>query len=108
MKNFMRKRISLIIPTLLIVTGLSMLIYVAASGYAITVNARQAIRDYHAGIDRMDDEAFERLLAEAEAYNERLAAMGPAMRDPTGEELEEYFSLIDPFGSGIIGYAEIE
>ena len=108
MKNFMRKRISLMIPTLLIVTGLSMLIYVAASGYAITVNARQTIGIYQAGIDQLDDETCERLLADAMAYNEGLAAMGPHLRDPKEEEMEEYFSLMNPLDTGIIGYVEIE
>ena len=54
----------------------------------------------------MDDGTYERLIADAEEYNRRL--VGRTRRyNLTDEELEEYFSLLNVAGNGIIGYIEI-
>ena len=54
----------------------------------------------------MKAEDYDRLFAEAEAYNQRLAETGVNW-NMTEEELQEYNSILDISSSGIMGYIDI-
>ena len=54
----------------------------------------------------MKTEDYDRLFAEAEAYNQRLAETGVNW-NMTEEELQEYNSILDISNTGIMGYIDI-
>lgn len=107
----MRKRknnnLSTIILILLILAGLSLLLYPTVSNYILSLGYRRTIADFRTSMASVDDDTYERLMAEARAYNEWLAAKSTYMRDPTKEELEEYYTLLDPVDTGLMGYVVI-
>ena len=103
----MGKKLLTIIIILMMLTGLSLLLYPTVSNYFLSLGYRQTITEYRAGVGKLDNTTYQSLLDEARAYNQRLAATSPYLRDPTEEELAEYFSLLDPVGTGVMGYVEI-
>ena len=103
----MKKRVLTIIIILMMLSGLSLLLYPTVSSYILSLSYRRVISNYQSGVAALDDDTYERLLAEARAYNERLAAKSLRMVDPTDKELEEYYSMLDPMGSGVMGYVVI-
>ena len=103
----MKKRITTILIILMMLSGLSLLLYPTVRNYFYSLRYRQTIEEYQAVVMELDNETYERLLAEALAYNERLAAKGPYMRDLLESEMAEYNALLDPLGNGVMGYVDI-
>ncbi len=105
----MKKRKSNLITVFLILTllaGLSLLLYPTFSDYWNSFHQSHAIASYVEQIAELDSDTYERLWADAQAYNQSL--VGKANRyDMTDEERARYESLLDVSGNGIIGYIEI-
>lgn len=80
--------------------GLSLLLYPSVSNFVNERNQSHVIADYTQSIGQMDAEKYEQIRAQAREYNEQLYW-------GTGELLEQYDSLLDASGSGIMGYVEI-
>lgn len=102
----MRKRALTVTVILMIVTGLSLLLYPTVSNYLKTLAQRRTISNYIAGVEPLDDDSYEQLLAAARAYNERLAEGGFTL-SLSEEELAEYNSLLDIDGTGVMGYVSV-
>ena len=107
----MRKRISSIIIALVIVIGLSLLLYPTVSDFLRGLAYRRAISAYAAGVEQLDDESYEELLEAARAYNERLAQRlakdGGLMVDLTEEQKPEYYSLLKTGTSDVMAYVTV-
>ena len=91
---------------LILVAGLSLLIYPSFSDYWNSFTQSQVIVDYTKQIDNLDEEKYDRILSEARAYNEKLVGR----RNPyllSDEQKAEYDGLLDISGIGIMGYIEI-
>lgn len=102
----MRKHLSTIILILVFLTGLSLLLYPSVSDYWNSLHQSRAISEYAENVAQLDDDAYEHLWADANAYNQTL--IGKVDRyDMTEEERAEYESLLNVSGNGIIGYIEI-
>ncbi len=105
----MKKRKSNLITVFLILillAGLSLLLYPTFSDYWNSFHQSHAIASYVEQIAELDSDTYERLWADAQAYNQSL--VGKANRyDMTDEERARYESLLDVSGNGIIGYIEI-
>lgn len=102
----MRKHLSTIILILVFLTGLSLLLYPSVSDYWNSLHQSRAISEYAENVAKLDDDAYEHLWADANAYNQTL--IGKVDRyDMTEEERAEYESLLNVSGNGIIGYIEI-
>lgn len=105
----MKKRKSNLITaflTLILLAGLSLLLYPTFSDYWNSFHQSHAIASYVEQIAELDSDTYERLWADAQAYNQSL--VGKANRyDMTDEERARYESLLDVSGNGIIGYIEI-
>ncbi len=105
----MKKRKSNLITAFLILillAGLSLLLYPTFSDYWNSFHQSHAIASYVEQIAELDSDTYERLWADAQAYNQSL--VGKANRyDMTDEERARYESLLDVSGNGIIGYIEI-
>ena len=105
----MKKKTSNLITILLILillAGLSLLLYPTVSDYWNSFHQSRAIASYAEQVAEIDSDTYEQLWADAQAYNRSL--IGKAGRyDMTDEERAKYESLLDVSGNGIIGYIEI-
>lgn len=102
----MKNKLSNILLILILVAGLSLLIYPSFSDYWNSFTQSKVIVDYTKQIQNLDTEKYDRLLQEAHAYNESLVGR----RNPfilSEEQLEEYNELLNVSGIGIMGYIEI-
>ena len=106
----MRRRI---IPLLVVVIGLLILFYPTISNILIVRNASRVVSRYDAAIEALSDEDYQRILAAARAYNERLAAASDGTTDALAGAVgadaadEEYNRLLDINGDGMMGYLTI-
>ncbi|MBQ6877983.1 MAG: class C sortase [Oscillospiraceae bacterium] len=91
---------------LILVAGLSLLLYPSISDYWNSFTQTEVIVDYTKQIKNLDEEKYDRILSEARAYNEKL--VGRTNHYVLDEEQEaEYEKLLDISGIGIMGYIEI-
>ena len=102
----MRRRLGNILLTLAFVVGIALLAYPSFSDWWNTFHQTRAIAGYTAAVANMDKEEFDRMWAEAEAFNEYLAKK-PNRFNLTPEELATYNSILDVTGTGIMGYIDI-
>lgn len=95
-----------ILLILILVAGLSLLLYPSVSDYWNSFTQTEVIVDYTKQIENLDEEKYDRILSEARAYNEKL--VGRTNHYVLSEEQEaEYEKLLDVSGIGIMGYIEI-
>ncbi|MGI6336802.1 MAG: class C sortase [Eubacteriales bacterium] len=105
----MKKNASNLITILLfliLLAGLSLLLYPSFSDYWNSLHQSRAIASYVDKVAEVDDNTYEQLWADARAYNQTLA--GKVERyQMSDEERIEYYNLLNISGNGIIGYIEI-
>ncbi len=99
-------RLSTIILILVFIAGLSLLLYPTVSDYWNSFHQSRAISNYADQVADLDDETYEHLLDDAREYNKRLLKTGDRYH-MSDSEREEYESLLNVSGNGIIGYIEI-
>ena len=102
----MRRRISNIILTVVLLVGIGLLVYPTFSDWWNSFHQTRAIAGYMAEVANMDKEDFDRMWAEAEAFNEYLAQSSGRF-SLTEEEKRTYNSILDVTGTGIMGYIDI-
>lgn len=103
----MKKHLSTIILIVILLAGLSLMLYPTVSDYWNKFHQSQAIADYAEAVANLDDEAYEELWSQAVAYNQSLRSKANRYH-PTDEERAEYEALLNVSGNGIMGYIEIE
>lgn len=91
---------------LVLLAGVSLLLYPTVSDYWNSFHQSQAIASYAENVANLDDADYEKLWADAQAYNQLLAEKEQHF-DITDEEKKEYESLLNVSGSGMMGYIEI-
>ena len=84
------------------------MLYPSFSDYWNSFHQSQVIAHYAEDIANSDDERYAEILEKADDWNRRLAA-GEIIERKTlsDEEIEEYNTILDPLGTGMIGYIEI-
>ena len=102
----MRKHFTTIILILLLLTGLSFLLYPTASDWWNSLHQSRAIAGYTEAVEGLDEESYEKWWNEAREYNERLKQKPDRYR-MTEEEQAEYQAMLDISGNGVMGYIEI-
>lgn len=102
----MKRHITNVIFTLLLLAGISFLLYPTVSDRWNRMHQTRAITAYAAAAAFLDDADYEKILADAHAYNERLAAQGGGAA-LTEEAEAEYESQLNITGQGIMGYIDI-
>lgn len=86
--------------------GLCLLLYPTVSDWWNKLHQSMAIISYAQTAEGMSEEEIAAYLAAAEEYNQSLLAKEGRFK-LTEEEQEEYRSLLDVTGTGIMGYVEI-
>ena len=91
---------------LILLTGLSLLLYPTVSDYWNSFHQTRAIATYAENVAIMDQDQYDEIWAAAKAYNASLAERDNAFL-LSDEQKEEYTRLLDVSGLGIMGYVEI-
>ena len=92
---------------LILLVGLSLLLYPSVSNYWNSLHASRAISTYQEAVSKIDQGKLDAMLAEAKAYNKKLFDEGYTLVLPEPRK-ESYFKLLDVTGTGIMGYIEIK
>ena len=95
-----------ILLVLILLAGLSLLLYPTVSDYWNSFHQTRAIATYAENVAIMDQEQYDEIWAAAKAYNASLAERDNAFL-LSDEQKEEYTRLLDVSGLGIMGYIEI-
>ena len=102
----MKKHLSTIILVIILLVGLSLLLYPTVSDYWNSLHQTKAIASYTEAVADLDSEVYEEYWNKAVAYNEAL--WNRANRYfPTEEESADYYSQLDVSATGIMGYIQI-
>ena len=75
----MKKQLPTVILILVFLAGLSLLLYPTVSDYWNSFHQSRAIASYAQAAAELDDDAYERMRADAIAYNARLAQNGQSL-----------------------------
>lgn len=102
----MKCRKSTLLLIVIFLIGLSLLLYPTVSDYWNSFRQSRAIASYAEAVAELDDQDYQRLWDEAQAYNRTLPGNAHRFR-PTAEETAVYEKLLDVSGNGVMGYIEI-
>ena len=103
----MKKKLTTIILLLIMLVGLSLLLYPTVSDYWNSLHQSRAIAGYTERVAQMDTVDYEVMWSAAEEYNRRLLEDTGNRYRMSDEEQEAYDSLLDVTETGIMGYVEI-
>lgn len=103
----LKKLIPNIIFSIIFLVGLAIFLYPSVSNYVNSRHQSRAISNYEEAMSNITKEDYSKFWDEAIKYNEELADKNLNFTLTDGE-LEYYNSVLDPTGTGIIGYIEIE
>ena len=101
-----KNRLSTFLLILVLVLGLSLLLYPSFSDYWNSLHQSRAIATYAEEVADLDTDRYRRIWDEALAFN-RALLQRPNEFLMTEDEMERYFTQLDPSDRGIMGYIEI-
>ena len=102
----MKKHGSTVLLILILLIGLSLVLYPTISNWWNETRSSKVISDYSELVAQMDDAQYEQLWSDAIAYNaSRVGASNPYLLTPEQEAL--YPTLLNVDGNGVMGYVEI-
>jgi sortase A len=102
-----KKHLPTIFFVAVLVVGISIMLYPSVSNYINSKHQSKVISEYTEALATLTAEDYEQFWEAAEAYNEELTQKAMDF-DLTDEEMAEYNSILDPTGTGVMGYLEIE
>ena len=101
----MKKHLSNIILVLILVIGLSLLLYPTVADWWNDMHTSKAIASYESVLANMSDEDYTLIFDAAKDYNHRLSQVNfPLMYY---EEVDGYYDVLDVSGSGVMAYIDI-
>lgn len=95
-----------ILFVLILLVGLSLLLYPSVSDYWNSLHQTRAIASYAEQVANLDNDTYDQLWEDARAYNQSLLTRSNAYL-LSDEQKAEYDRLLDVSGLGIMGYIEI-
>jgi sortase A len=101
-----KKNLSTIILILVLLTGVSLLLYPSFADWWNTRKITGTIMDYSEAVSEIDDVDYEKILKEAQEYNEMISSEENRF-NPTEESSELYNECLDVQGDGVMGYIDI-
>lgn len=104
--KWIKKNLTTVILVIILLAGLSLLLYPTVSDYWNSFHQSRAIASYAEAVADIDDEQYEKMWNEAVKYNRELSKRANHWF-LTEEEQEEYNKILDISGTGIMGYIEI-
>lgn len=97
--------ISTIIFTIILLVGLSVMLYPIVSNWWNSKVQSRAVASYDAAVEKLDDSETERILAQAYEYNSKIAKLSAPFADYN--TVSGYENILDISGTGIMGYITI-
>ena len=104
---WLKRHWSTVLLLIILLAGLGLLGYPTFADWWNSFHQSRAIAGYSEQVSKIDDAEYEKMLEDAREYNKTLLEKGVGRFIMTDEEREEYNSLLDIDGSGIMGYVEI-
>lgn len=95
-----------VLLVLILLAGLSLLLYPTVSDYWNSLHQSKAIASYAAEVANLDQNQYDEIWAAAKRYNASMPQQG-IVRQLTDAQKEEYERLLNVSGLGIMGYIEI-
>ena len=102
----MKKYLSTIILFLVLIIGLSLVLYPTFADWWNSFHQSKAVASYVEQVSNMDDEKYQEIWSAAWEYNQSLIDR-PNSYLLSEEQQEEYQALLNIGGNGIMGYIEI-
>lgn len=102
----MRKHLSTIVLVILLLIGLSLLLYPTVSDYWNSFHQTRAIATYAENVAALDNASYDAIWDAARQYNRNLLSRSNSFL-LSEEQKAEYESLLDISGQGVMGYIEI-
>lgn len=102
----MRKKLPTYLLILVFLTGLSLLLYPPLSDYWNSFHQSRAISEYTDLVAHIDEQEYEAIRSDAEAYNQALPTDLRRFH-PSDAEHEAYMKLLNINGHGIMGHLRI-
>ena len=106
MGAFLRKNLVTIILLGMIVVGLGLIAYPSVADWWNSFHQTRAVAAYASVIADMSHEEYDKILNEAAEYNKQIAETGVRWH-MSDEEIQEYNSILDVTGTGIMAYIDI-
>ena len=106
MKRWIKEQKVNLILCLIILIGIGLISYPSVADWWNSFHESRAVASYAAAVSDLSTEDYDRLFAEAEAYNQRLAQTGVNW-SMSEEEIQEYNNILAVSDSGIMGYMPI-
>ena len=106
MGKFLKKHWTTMVLFLVLIAGFCLLLYPTVSDWWNSFHQSRAIASYVEAVENMSNDEMDEMLELAHEYNERLAEKGISFL-LTDEEKEEYNSLLNMSGTGVMGYIQI-
>ena len=101
----MKKILPILLVIVIFAAGMGVMLYPTIANYVNSRSQTVAIDNYEEAI-RANEAYYQELLAQAQAYNERLYQNG-GLRLLNEEEKAEYEAQLNLGGDGVMGYIEI-
>lgn len=95
-----------VVLVLVLLAGLSLLLYPSVSDYWNSLHQTQAIASYAEEVANIDNDFYDEIWAAAQEYNKSLLSRS-SQYILSDEQKQEYESQLDVSGLGIMGYIEI-
>lgn len=100
------KDLTTLLLVVMLLAGLSLLLYPSLSDYWNSFHQTRAITDYAETVAELDKAQYDELWAAAQSYNAKLARRENGYVLDAAQQ-EEYERLLDVSGLGVMGYIEI-
>ncbi len=102
----MKKRLSNFIIVLMLIVGISLILYPSFSNYWNSLRQSRVITDYLQAVNKIDAISYDNILRRAKEYNEKLYENGNTLV-LNDDQRAEYEKQLDILGNGMMGYIEI-
>ncbi len=108
-KQRKRGRLGTVVLVIVFLVGIGILLYPSISNWWNARVQSRAVAVYDEAVAAMDEADYSAYWEAAEAYNEKLAAIGSSSAISNTDLVdEEYWDLLDITGTGIMGYITID
>ncbi len=104
----MKKKSTTILFVVIFLVGLSVMCYPSFSNWWNSRTQTRAVAAYDEAVANLTEEDLSLYLAEAEAFNDQVRALGSARSLAAPELLSGYADTLDITGTGIMGYITID
>lgn len=102
----MKNKITTVFLIIILLAGLSLLLYPSVSDYWNSIHATRAVAAYQKEIADLNEEEYHRILSDAVAYNQVLASKEQRF-ELSAEEKTDYEKQLNFGDAGMMGYLEI-